>query len=330
VLRALPGVGDLLCAVPALRALRAAAPQAHVTLLGLRGSGWFVRRFAYLVDDLLPVEGVAGLPEVRCDAAAALRFFQRAQCRRFDLAVQAHGSGRVTNPLLTLLGASHQVGAHVPDGWVPPGTSIEYPSGEHEIVRLLRVVAAAGCPPQGVAIDLPVTPTEERAADALLEGAGLRPREFVCLHPGGSTAERCWPAERFAATGTRLARRGLDILVTGSSNERALARRVADTINRGATRPCRARAVDAAGRTNIGTLAALHRRARLVVTNDTGSSHVAAAVRAPSVVVIRASDPIRWAPLDTLRHLPVAAPGTTTGPTPAAVDAAVATQLERW
>ena len=70
VVRALPGLGDLLCAVPALRAVRARWPAAHVTLVGLPAAAWFVSRYAALVDDLLVAAGVAGLPEIEPDAAS--------------------------------------------------------------------------------------------------------------------------------------------------------------------------------------------------------------------------------------------------------------------
>ncbi len=109
VVRALPGLGDLLCAVPALTALRAAHPEAEVTLVGLPSASWFVDAHPALVDDLLPVVGVPGLPEIEPDPAAARRFHAAAADRRFDLALQLHGSGVTTNPLTTMLGARDQV-----------------------------------------------------------------------------------------------------------------------------------------------------------------------------------------------------------------------------
>jgi ADP-heptose:LPS heptosyltransferase len=324
VLRALPGLGDLLCAVPALRAMRAAWPGARITLLGLPQARWFVQRYGHLVDDLLPVEGVGGLPEVRPDRHRAQRFLDAARERSFDLAIQAHGSGTVTNRLLTLLGARHLVTAHVRGHWTPPGTSIVYPDAP-EVVRLLRLVAAAGCPPRGLDIDLPVSASEERATRRLLDGAGLRPGEYACLHPGASRPSRRWPAEHFAAVGDRLVGRGLPVVVTGSAGERDVARAVLRRMRR----PDAAHGLS--GRTGVGTLAALYRQARLVVTNDTGASHVAAAVRAPSVVVSASPDPWRWAPLDGARHTFLTAPARSGSPWPGRdeVTAAIDVQLDR-
>ena len=303
VVRALPGVGDLLCAVPALRAVRAAHPAARVTLVGLASATWFVDRYAGLVDDLLVVMGVPGLPEVEPGAAAALDFYRSAQARRFDLALQLHGSGVTTNPLTAMLGARHLVTAHLAGQWRPPGTTVGYPSGGPEVHRLLAVTSAGGCPTVDDAVDLPVSPAEQATARALVGGSGPGPGAYACLHPGASRADNRWPAERFATVADRLAEAGLRVVLTGTPGERA----VVDAVARATASPV----VDACGRTDVGTLGALFAGANLVVSNDTGAAHVAAAVRSPSVVVFpAAADPDRWAPLDTRRHVAVVpAPG---------------------
>ena len=294
--RALPGVGDLLCAVPALRALRAAHPAAGITLVGLAAARWFVARYPDLVDDLLDVTGVPGLPECRADAGAARRFYARARRRRFDLAVQLHGSGAITNPLTTMLAARDEVTAHLPGQWVPPGRTIPYPGEGPEIHRLLAVTRAAGCPDQGDRLDLPTTASERARAAALVAASHAEhPPPYACLHPGASRPANRWPAARFAAVGARLAAAGHRVVLTGTAAEASLAAEVAAAL--------RGRCVDLCGRTDIGVLAAVFAHARLVVSNDTGAAHVAAAVGTPSVVVFPAEgDPQRWAPLDQTRH----------------------------
>ncbi len=295
VVRALPGLGDLLCLVPALRAVRSAHPDAEVTLVGLPTAGWFVERFPHLVDDLAVVAGVPGLAEIEPDAEAALRFFAAVRRSRFDLALQLHGSGVVTNPLTTMLGAWHQVTARLPGQWRPPGTAIDYPTTGPEIHRLLAVVRAAGCPPAGVEVELPVTRAEQAAARSLVGGPNGTVTPYACLHPGAARTDNRWSPMHFAAVGDRLAAAGLRVVLTGTDGDRAAVAAVGGAMA--------APALDLHGRTDVGTLGALYASAELVVSNDTGAAHVAAAVRAPSVVVFPAGgDPDRWAPLDAGRH----------------------------
>ena len=90
--------------------------------------------------------------------------------------------------------------------------------------------------------------------------------------------------------------------------------------------PC----VNLGGFTTLGTLAALMEGARLVVCNDTGISHLAAALRTPSVVVFVSSDPRRWAPLDATRHRPVHATASIDPVRDVLTEAGRVLDLRRW
>src|SRR5699024_10693501 len=82
VVRALAGLGDMLCVVPALRALRTALPSAHVTLLGLPQVAAFVERFGGYLDALLEFPGFPGIPEREFHPAALSAFLTKVQARR--------------------------------------------------------------------------------------------------------------------------------------------------------------------------------------------------------------------------------------------------------
>jgi ADP-heptose:LPS heptosyltransferase len=296
VLRALQ-LGDMLCAVPALRALRRANPHAHIALVALPWARELAGRFPEYIDELIEFPGFPGLPERAPEIAAVPRFLAEMQARRFDLALQAHGSGQVTNAIAALFGARRTAGCYAPGAWCPDDESfIPYPDDEPERRRPLRLLEHLGVACGDDALEFPVRPAD-RAELAALRG-GPPGARIAVIHAGARQASRRWPAARFAETADALAARGCDIVLTGSTHERA--------ITAGVRARMRAPATDLAGRTTLGSLAALLESARLLVCNDTGVSHLADALRTPSVVVFSGSDPTRWAPADAALHRPVA------------------------
>ncbi len=294
VLRALQ-LGDLLCAVPALRALRAALPEAEVTLLGLPWARSFVQRFDRYLDGFIEFPGYPGLPERPVELASIPSFLASVQRLRFDLVLQMHGNGSLINPLAVLLAGRVTAGYHVPGAYCPdPDRFLPYPQGLHEIHRHLSLMTFLGVPDRGDGLEFPLDASDRMRLAEIPGAARLRRGSYVCIHPGARAAERRWSPERFGELGDRLAARGLTVVLTGSPAERDLASGVA--------RSMKSRPVNLTGRTDLGALAALLADARLLICNDTGVSHVAAALRVPSVVVFTASETRRWAPLDRTLH----------------------------
>jgi len=292
VFRALQ-LGDLLCTVPALRALRAAAPQAEITLIGLPWSARFVERYSAYVDNHMCFPGYPGMPESEPRLEQLAGFFEAARERRFDLAIQMHGSGGLTNPLTLSLGAARNAGFYAAGEACPDrATFALWSEREHEVLRYLRLLRQLGIATQGQHLEFPLTELDRAELERAVPG--LEPGSYVCIHPGARLPSRRWPPHRFAQVADGLAAQGWTVLVTGSPDERDLTQAVLDAMH--------APAIDLTGRTTLGSLAALLAGARLLVSNDTGVSHVAAAVAAPSVVICSGADPGRWAPLDHERH----------------------------
>jgi ADP-heptose:LPS heptosyltransferase len=151
-----------------------------------------------------------------------------------------------------------------------------------------------GVAPRGEHLEMPLTWTDWEGFEEVARRHRLEEGGYVCLHPGARLLSRRWPAERFAAVGAALARDGWQLVVTGSPGEAQLTGEIAARLPKGVH--------DLTGQTTLGSLAALISRAALLVCNDTGVSHVAAAVGTPSVVVASGSDVNRWAPLDRQMH----------------------------
>ncbi|MDQ3859819.1 MAG: LPS biosynthesis glycosyltransferase [Actinomycetota bacterium] len=315
VLRALM-LGDLLCGVPALRSLRAAFPEAEIVLVGLGWARELVPRFRHVVDDFLELPGFPGLQEAEPRVRELPAFLEQAHRLDLDLAVQLHGSGRLTNPLAFLLGARRTAGFYPLGEPCPdPELFVPYPERGHEIHRLLRLPEHLGLPVAGDRLEFPLGAEDE--AEVAAVAPGLARGTYACIHPGGRSAAP-WEAEGFAHVADVIAAHGLDVVLTGTAGERATARTV--------VRASRTHALDLAGRTSLGGLAALLAGARLLVSNDTGVSHLAAALAVPSVVVVTTSDPDRWAPLDRELHRVVVRPSTP-GPVVAAAESLLAARV---
>ncbi|HTN65383.1 MAG TPA: glycosyltransferase family 9 protein [Burkholderiaceae bacterium] len=296
VFRALQ-LGDMLCAVPALRALRACQPKTHITLIGLPWASDFACRFNHYIDDFMPFPGAPGLPEQETEPERLAAFYDAARQRRFDLSIQLHGSGDVSNVVNMELGAGRTAG-FVPSDQAADADYLPWPQQVPEIERCLLLLSHLGYASCGNQLEFPLEAADRAAAAALREKYHLRAGGYICLHPGARMLSRRWPITRFAAVARQLAARGWPIVLTGTDAETLLAKAFSEQFA--------APFIDLCGRTSLGALAALIADSRLLLCNDTGVSHIAAALRTPSVVVACGSDVARWAPLDRRLHAVVA------------------------
>lgn len=282
-------LGDMLCAIPALRALRNHCPSAHITLIGLPWAREIATRFPEYIDDFLPFSGHPQLPE-RPASETEYRQFVDSFPTDFEWLIQLHGDGHVTNGLLEEWAADFRAG-FVPQGQPAPSAFwCHYPDG-HEIDRLLRMMSVLGASGSS-RLAFPVSAEDFRALEGIPELRTVSDSPYVVVHVGSRGPDRRLPIQFFAEVAKFLADRAR-VVFTGTSEECDLTRSLAQSIPR---------AVDAAGLTTLGMLAALLSRARLVVTNDSGPSHLCAALDVPSLVIVSGSDPVRWGPKNRVRH----------------------------
>jgi ADP-heptose:LPS heptosyltransferase len=292
VLRALH-LGDLLVAVPAFRAMRAAWPDARIELIGLPWAADLVARLPGYVDALVEFPGWPGVPERAFEPTRVAAFLAEANADPADLAIQLHGSGVVTNSFVALLGARRTAGRVAAGHRAPdPATFVPFDDQGSELRGALSVLEPLGVRPVGEHLEVSVLDRDRGEID---EGpAGRLGRGgYAVVHPGSSSPSRRWPVARFAVVADAVAAH-VPVVVTGGEGERYVAARLVAAMRRPA--------IDLSGRTSLGGLFALVEGAGLVVSNDTGVAHVADAVSTPSVVVFTVSDPARWGPLDRSLH----------------------------
>jgi ADP-heptose:LPS heptosyltransferase len=266
VLRAL-GLGDLLTAVPALRAVRRGFPEHRIVLAAPAA--------------LAPLAAMTGAVDETVDTAPLAPL--DARLHGADVAVNLHGRGPRSHRILD---------AARPHRLIAFGRDAAWRPDEHEVTRWCRLLEAAG---------IPADPTDLRLAPPEVSdpSQGLTPSGALgvtLVHPGAASGARRWPAERWAVVARAERAAGSDVVVTGSDAERELAEWVA----REAGLPSSS---VLAGRTSLLGLAALVAGAARVACGDTGVAHLATAFGTPSVVLFGPVPPAEWGPPPAGPHI---------------------------
>ncbi len=287
-------LGDLVLTLPALAALRAAHPRAEITLLGTPWHADLLEGRPGPWDRVVvvpPWPGVRDAPGAARDTPEVHRFLAAQRAEGYDLALQLHGGGGNSNPLVSALGARVTAGAR--DSGAPPlDRWLPYSADQHEVFRCLELAGLVGAAPVTLEPRLALTPADAAAADDVLPAG---PGPLVALHPGAQDPRRRWPPASFAALAGELAAGGVRVVLVGAGGDD---RRAADEIRAATPAPL----LDLVGRLPLGALAGVLARCRVVVANDSGPRHLAEAVGAATVGVFLERNLLNAGPLTRRRH----------------------------
>lgn len=294
VLRA-NALGDFIFILPALDALRTAYPDAELVLIGAPWHAKLLRDRPGPVDRVLVVPPGTGIrqPDPNEPKSSMEDFLAAARRERFDLVLQLHGGGANSNPLVAGLGARITAGLRAEDA-PPLDRWIRYVYYQHEVIRYLEVAALVGAPATTIIPTLAVTDADRAEAHEVL-GEPERPR--VVLHPGATDTRRRWPTEHFAEVARNLVGDGYEVLVTGTPAEQD----VVDAVVAAAGVPVRPQV----GTLSLGGLAGCYAGCELVISNDTGPLHVAAAVGTATVGIYWVGNLINTGNPQRGRHRPI-------------------------
>ncbi|MHC4607973.1 MAG: glycosyltransferase family 9 protein [Planctomycetota bacterium] len=293
----LGGIGEILVITPGLRAVRERYPDAHIALLGEEPAVDPVRGLG-LVDEIIPANAVYRAQGLKWLASPKFylemhRLVRRITARRYDLFLNfnhLYHPLAVLKPLMVavLSQARTRVGFdssgrgfflthRVPDVRDEP---------RHLLYRNRDLLAPLGIVPTDD-VEIGVRSEERAEADRLAAQWGLLSGRFVVgCHPGSSRAPSRWMPERFVEVLTRLRERyEARIVLVGSPGEAALCDRIMRRVPG---------AISFAGRTSIGSLAALMEHFGLFVSNDTGPMHIARACGVPTVGIFGPGEHAIW------------------------------------
>ncbi len=279
--------GETLFATPFIRALRLRHPQAHLAAMGVARCQEVLAHNPHLNDFILCDER----GEHR-SLRAKRRLIATLQDKRFDAAYVLRRSLTRTW-LLLLAGIPTRIGfAHFKSGWLLTSRVPEPPAQTHKGRAYLRLLSGPDEPRPDVRYELFLSEAERAEAAALLRAHGVVDGEpFIVLHPGANWAHKRWLPERFAQLADRLSQsdRRWKVVITGAPEDEPLIQAM--------RREMACSPVVLAGRTSLRQAAGCLAQARLVISNDTGVLHVAAALGRPVVALYGPTSPAITGPL---------------------------------
>jgi lipopolysaccharide heptosyltransferase II len=159
----------------------------------------------------------------------------------------------------------------------------------HALDRYLLVAKSLGAEVSNPICSIPTSVQDEKAVDDLLKAVGLsNSRDYVAMNPTARWWTKRWPIERFAQLADLIQDSGFPVVLIGAESDIPEIQRLQSLTRRSP--------VSIAGRTSLKQLAAFLRRGRLVITNDSGPMHLAAALGTPVVALFGPTDPARTGP----------------------------------
>ena len=292
-------LGDMLCVVPLLRALRSKFPQARISLLASPVNAEVMFNNRYL-DEVIVYDKQVMLGKITLRLHTILAFVRNLRTHRFEVVlVPSTVSTSFTSDLFAYFsGAKVRIGALSIDGKEnPSGFLFNVPvvldwrttPHRHQTLRNLDLVAALSVSTPDQTIEMSLYEEERKAAGAVVAKALGKKPIGICFHPGAGKVPNRWPASRFAEAANLLARAfDAQVFVTAGPMDDLPVDEMLSGLQVD---------VEVIRRQPVRVVASILFHLQLVITNDTGIMHVAAAVGVPVLSLFGPTDPEQWAPI---------------------------------
>lgn len=273
-------MGDVLFTTPAIRAIREHHPQGFIATL-------VVPRCVEMLKDNPNIDEIIVFDEKRGLGGlfGKISLILELRKRRFDTVISFHRS--MSRMLLAALaGIPYRIGYYTRKrSWLLTETVALPKIPPHRVEYFLNITRAAGIDTDHKHYDFFVPEGSLVRADEILRQSGIGAgEEFFIINPGGNWPPKRWPKERYAQLCQSLkARYGKKILVTGAEKDIPLAEDI--------IRMSKGCAISICGKTTLKELAAIIKRARLLVSNDSGPMHIAVSQKTPTIAVFGPTSP---------------------------------------
>ncbi len=285
-------LGDIVLALPALTALRSSFPDAKISWLIRPELAPLLKNHPHLTETILFDRHLLAKAWYSPRAFAELRsLVRRLRNEKFDAVIDLQGLFR-TAVLAKLSGCLVRFGmknAREFAGLFYTHKISQNSDSIHLVDYYMKIAKAAGAQNTTVQFVLPVDAGAADSVNRLLAEHNVDRNYYAVFIPGSAHPDKCWPVENFASLADKISPLfHLPIVLAGAKSERPVAEKL-----RALTK---VPAVNFAGLTNLNELVALLKSARLIISNDTGPGHIAAALDRPLVMMFSWSNPARIYP----------------------------------
>lgn len=285
----------MLCLTPTLATLRSHFPKTQITLIGADWAHEWAARYSDYIDQFVEFPGFPGMEQGWKSYSFFVDFLRRMVDENYDLALQVHGSGTISNYFINLLGAKLVGGFYTPSYYCPDiDTFLPWKEEESESRRYCRLLRCLGISVESEDLIFPLSEQDEQEFKQLDLATD---KAIALIHPGASSILRICPLEVFAKVARQLINMGFQVVLTGQKNEAMYTQEVSRLIG--------ADVIDLTGKTSLGCLGQLVKNSEIVVCSDTGISHIADATKTKSVVLFMENSPSRWSPQNEMLHRPI-------------------------
>jgi lipopolysaccharide heptosyltransferase I len=291
-------IGDVTHTLPALLSLRDHYPDSHIAWLVEEAAADIIIGHPAL-DRVLIARRKAWLADLRAGRVLRalrefVRFIQLVRDTRYDLVIDFQGL--LKSAIWVFLakgvrkagfgrGMQHAELSYVVLNEPVPAVDMN----QHAIERELLLLEGIGIPAKQIRYELPISPEHESEAAAFLRTSGISEHDrVVAVSPMARWPTKLWEPSHFAAVADRLEAQGIRVVFTGGTQDRTSI----DEICRLMT--TKSRRLD--GKTSLKTLAAIYRRAQVLLTTDSGPMHLAAAAGTSVVALFGPTAPWRTGP----------------------------------
>ena len=284
-------IGDVLLSLPAVIAVREAFPDAYIAMMISPEAKDILAGNEYLNEVIIYDKKIK-----HKNALNTLGFISQIRKKRFDIAIILHSTTRV-NLIAFLSGIPARIGYARGKMDLLLSEKLGYTKrfGEkHEAEYCLDVLRYIGIDAKLSLPKLNIAEKDREKIKAMLEGCGVKEDyKIVIIHPGSSHVSRRWPVENFSKTADILVKdMGLHIVLISSQDPEQM--RIAGEVRS----LMKNEAIDLCGKTSVGELAALCKRAKLLISNISGPAHIASSVGTPVISIFSGKDkglgPVRW------------------------------------